>query len=62
MVTAADVWEVELVAGGRPTGPGRRALPVADQVVELTVQESWPVRARTALARLRRRVLVRRSR
>jgi hypothetical protein len=56
VLTAADVWEVELVAGGRPTGPGQRAVAVADQVVELTVHESLPARTRAALAGLRRRV------
>lgn len=54
-LSAADVWEVELIAGGRPTGPGRRAVTVADDVVDLVLHESLPARARTALAALRGR-------
>lgn len=55
-VTAADVWEVELVAGGRPAGPGRRTVPVAGEPVELTLRESRPARARALLDGLRTRL------
>ena len=55
-VWAADVWEVSLVAGGTETGPGRRSVRVADELVTVVVHED-PIRpARAGLAALRARV------
>lgn len=55
-LTAADVWEIELVAGGDPAGPGRRTVAVAGEIVELTLRDSWPARARARLDPLRERL------
>jgi peptidoglycan/xylan/chitin deacetylase (PgdA/CDA1 family) len=56
VVTTADLWEAELIAGGQPLGGGWRAVRVAGDDVELFLRESCGVRVRTSAAGMVRRL------